>query len=187
MEELGRKFSGKKNFTTSWSRFGLAGGSIIRTRAALISFKPDRIDWPAMEALYSKEVYSSDIAMLIALASHGFDYYPWEEISQGHDQYQPNHTTAFVHHNSGEPGGKPLYGKSLAEEDRHLVGPPPKNMRPPKLGQCQACVWADELECWPKKQGGKTDNQFVECPVDITKFREKKVAPDDPQPQLFKV
>eukprot|EP00927_Polykrikos_kofoidii_P023351 TRINITY_DN2154_c0_g1_i2.p1 TRINITY_DN2154_c0_g1~~TRINITY_DN2154_c0_g1_i2.p1 ORF type:complete len:512 (+),score=71.20 TRINITY_DN2154_c0_g1_i2:74-1609(+) len=180
MQELGRRFSGNANFSIKWDRFGLAGGSIIRTRAAVISFKPDNINWPEMEKLGHESIYSSDIAMLIALASHGFDYYPWEEVHQGTDPSQPQ-DTAFQHHSSGE--GKPFYNAKLSVADAHLVGPPPPGVMPLKLGQCQHCVWVDERECWPKVWGPEAK---IECPSDDQSFRTREWSLEDPQPELFR-
>jgi len=188
MTELGKTFSGNKNFSLKWEHFGLAGGSIIRTKAAIHAFRPDSIDWPAMEKLWNDSMYSSDVSMLIALAAHGFNYYPWEDLSQGKDEFQPTHETAFQHHSSGEVGGKPWYGKELAKEDRLLVSEPPDNMRALAMGQCQHCVWAEEEACWPKDGlvgAPKAGKGFIQCQTDQKNFRTKAWKVDDPNPSLF--
>eukprot|EP00928_Gymnodinium_smaydae_P016459 TRINITY_DN1617_c1_g1_i1.p1 TRINITY_DN1617_c1_g1~~TRINITY_DN1617_c1_g1_i1.p1 ORF type:complete len:607 (-),score=164.45 TRINITY_DN1617_c1_g1_i1:41-1594(-) len=185
MMELGRTYSGNKNFTLMWDRFGLAGGSIIRTKAAMIAFQPDHIDWPMMEKLWGDSVYSSDVSMLIALAAHGFNYYPWSDVFEGHDEYQTHKEgAAFEHCSKNYPGGKPYYGKELSPKDKFLVGEPPKGMMPLKGGQCQHCVWADEKECWPKGIVGNTNGKIM-CPEDEKEFRKKAWPVSPPRPDLF--
>jgi len=183
MTELGRNFSGNKNFTLKWDRFGFCGGSIMRTKAAVISFKPNKMDWKVLEQKAggaNQMLFSSDVAMLVALGSHGFNYYPWEDVSEGHDEFQPKHQTAFVHHSKNEKGGKPLYGKPLPAEDMHLVEPPPKNSRQLAIGECQKCVWLEEDECWSGEDDG-----MIECPTEVDTFRAKVWEKDAPNFNLF--
>jgi hypothetical protein len=171
--ELGRNFSGRQNFKLLWERFGMAGGCIVRTTAAIISFKPDYIDWPLMEKLGGVNVYSSDIAMPIALAAHGYAWYPWEDVKEGHDEFQPKHEVAFEHHRK--------YADPLTPEELALVADGPPERRTMDMGECQHCMWVDEVECWPRK--GQPN--IIKCPSDVVNFRKKHWPIESPRPELF--
>jgi hypothetical protein len=182
LQELGRNFSGNQNYHLAWDRFGLAGGSIIRTAAAITAFKPDFINWPYMEELGGERIYSSDIAMPIALAAHGYSWYPWEDVHEGKDASQPKHITAFEHHGKADnPHGKPLYGAALNQEDVHLITRGPDKARENSLGNCQHCIWVEEEQCWPKPGA----DGFIQCTHDQKNFRKKAWPIEAPRPELF--
>jgi hypothetical protein len=171
--QLGRTFSGKKDFKLPWTRFGMAGGCVVRTQAAVIAFKPDYIDWPLMEKLGSVQIYSSDIAMPIALAAHGYAWYPWEDVKEGKDESQPNHSVAFEHHRK--------YADPLTAEELLLVADGPENRRGMDMGECQHCMWVNEEECWPKPG----EKNIIKCPTDVVNFRKKHWPIEPPRPELF--
>eukprot|EP00929_Paragymnodinium_shiwhaense_P013938 TRINITY_DN121789_c0_g1_i1.p1 TRINITY_DN121789_c0_g1~~TRINITY_DN121789_c0_g1_i1.p1 ORF type:complete len:658 (-),score=113.17 TRINITY_DN121789_c0_g1_i1:43-2016(-) len=164
LTELGRQASGKKDYQILWPHFGLAGGTAVRTKAAIAAFKAESVDWFKMSALDDKKVFSSDVAMAIALAANGFTYGPWgRDLTTGltgRSNQFPNGTIkssafeggAFQHHGADEHGGKPLYGRSLKDEDHLLVeaGPP---VRDDQQGDtyvepfCQHCMWHADGDC----------------------------------------
>eukprot|EP00929_Paragymnodinium_shiwhaense_P062145 TRINITY_DN31022_c0_g1_i1.p1 TRINITY_DN31022_c0_g1~~TRINITY_DN31022_c0_g1_i1.p1 ORF type:complete len:659 (+),score=130.28 TRINITY_DN31022_c0_g1_i1:55-2031(+) len=154
LQELGRKV--RPNYTLEWPHFGLAGGTILRSAAVLDAFWPDRVDWKKMAALAEdKLVYSSDVAMAIVMAQHGYTYGPWGDVTtgpKGQSARYPNGTFmpgpflsgAFQHHGADEVAGKPLYNKDPTQEEWKLIKNPPPGAQDL---YCQACVWVSDKDC----------------------------------------
>lgn len=149
MEELGRKSSGNPKFELPWDRFGLAGGMYVRTEAAMKAFDTNGIDWEKCTKLDGARIFSSDIAMAIALAAKGYTYYPWEDVTQL--RYEkvfgtPKHTPALRHYGKDE-AYKPFYDSALTAEEKQLVTEVSLAQGIAEVN-CKGCVWASDSECW---------------------------------------
>jgi hypothetical protein len=152
--KTGQKRTGNLNFNITWNRFGLAGGSYFRTTAVLDAFQPDKIDWKELRKWCGKKIWSSDVAMPMALASRGYTYKPWSEVTQTRSEDfwgKPKNFPAFRHYGRDEE--KPYYQSSISKADSELV-----TKGPAWAGQvlCQGCVWVNDDKCWAQK--------VVRCP-----------------------
>jgi len=134
VERKGRESSGNRNFTMKWHRFGLAGGSYFSTSAILDAFDPDTIDWRQLLEYDGHRMFSSDVAMPLALAIHGYTFYPWEEVTQ--TRFGLRDKAALRHY--GREEVKPHYHEALSSIDAGLVT---KDVPPFKDVRCQGCVW----------------------------------------------
>eukprot|EP00931_Biecheleriopsis_adriatica_P021845 TRINITY_DN14174_c0_g1_i1.p1 TRINITY_DN14174_c0_g1~~TRINITY_DN14174_c0_g1_i1.p1 ORF type:complete len:374 (+),score=56.65 TRINITY_DN14174_c0_g1_i1:56-1177(+) len=151
---LGRKRN--KDFVwnkTAWSA-GLCGGSYYRTEALLDALADDKvtaIDWAkvASESGQHKEIFSSDLALVVALAARGYTTGPWADVAQMGDSKDKPVTgsmqSAFRHYCSCYPGGKPNYQLKLLEADRHLAGKEVKKFQGRGV-TCQQCYDSDEYK-----------------------------------------
>eukprot|EP00406_Dinophysis_acuminata_P057081 CAMPEP_0179303488 /NCGR_PEP_ID=MMETSP0797-20121207/48604_1 /TAXON_ID=47934 /ORGANISM="Dinophysis acuminata, Strain DAEP01" /LENGTH=263 /DNA_ID=CAMNT_0021013047 /DNA_START=47 /DNA_END=835 /DNA_ORIENTATION=- len=121
VESMGRACTGNASFAMKWDHFGLAGGSYFSAAAILDAFDPDTVDWRMLFHLDGKHMFSSDVAMPLALAVHGYTYYPWEEITQTRFGLQDK--AAFRHYGRDEL--KPHYGEAPRRgvAPRHERGP----------------------------------------------------------------
>jgi len=145
MESKARIASGNSSYKLKWHQFGLAGGSFFRTDAVLHAFDPKKMDWPEVRRLGGKRVWSSDVAMPIALAVHGYSYYP-SGVTQ--KRYGMDPKAAWRHYGRDE-GIKPYYDTQLNKADQHLVtvhdGPVGGSVT------CQGCVWVADDVCFAKQ------------------------------------
>jgi len=154
LEHLGRKSSGRSSFRLLWDRAGLSGGSILSAAAVLSSFKPEEIDWKLMEDLGGKHVYNKKVAMAIALASHGYTYYPWDELhvlenGQGAATALPVNTAFRV-------GNMSMIDKELLAEDKDFVQVPNVSLAEVR---CVGCMWSSEANCF-----GGSASPAIRCP-----------------------
>jgi len=150
LTEKGRNATGNPNFEVKWTHFGLCGGSYFRTEAVLESFDPDSLDWKALAELEPRRVWSSDVAMAMALAVHGYSYYPWEEVTQ--TRYGLSKEAAYRHY--GREEGKPGYSTTLVGADQNLVTD--TNVKHGNVF-CHGCVWVPDDVCWQQSP--------VRCPT----------------------
>lgn len=148
VEQKGREYSGNKDYKIAWNRFGLAGGSYFSTAAVMEAFDPDHIDWRQIRKFDSKRIYSSDVAMPLALACHGYTYYPWTEITQ--QRFGLKDSAALRHY--GREEVKPLYGQKIKTNEL-VTQDTPKHVDV----DCQGCVWVSDEVCLEKKP--------IHCPV----------------------
>lgn len=158
VEALGRRVSGNASFQMKWNRFGLAGGTYVRTDAALDAFDPDFLDWGLLQKMeMTHRVFSSDVAMVFLLTAKGYSHYPWADLSQKRyykEMYDAGRSTPFRHY--GREEVKPGYGVRLDKEDRALFSEGPKNR-----GEvtCQGCVFTDDDSlCYP-------EGEKIACPI----------------------
>jgi len=155
VEGLGRENSGNRDFTLLWHRFGLAGGSYFSTAAVLDAFDPGTIDWRRLRELDGKRVWSSDVAMPLALAIHGYTYYPWGDVTQ--KRYGLRAQSALRHYGRDEvkPGAM---GSGISLQDLGLVS---DDVPAHADVTCQGCVWvASDEECY---EGAPTTP--IHCPT----------------------
>lgn len=151
MQRLGRRAN--PCFRVVWRHFGLAGGSYFRTAAILDAFNGSnlrQIDWAGLFKVQGEPLFSSDIAMHVALSARGFTVYPWREAGQKWNGGQPdpkhfvasakfaqqwpafNPLAAFEHNNKGD------YGVAIPATERKLLGSN-KKIYPDLF--CHGCVW----------------------------------------------
>lgn len=145
-----------KNFQwnqSSWTA-GLCGGSYFRTDALLDSISDEhmmKIDWGKIARGTSKEIYSSDLALIYAFAARGYTTGPWEDSAQmGRSKDKPVSGTmesAFRHYCQCYPGNKPTHTFVLTAEEQHLKGKRMQKYRGNKWdSNCQMCYDSDEYK-----------------------------------------
>eukprot|EP00931_Biecheleriopsis_adriatica_P021847 TRINITY_DN14174_c0_g1_i3.p1 TRINITY_DN14174_c0_g1~~TRINITY_DN14174_c0_g1_i3.p1 ORF type:complete len:372 (+),score=39.71 TRINITY_DN14174_c0_g1_i3:81-1196(+) len=151
---LARKSNKNFQWNETAQTAGLCGGSYYRTKALLHALADDKvleIDWPkvASESGQHKEVFSSDLALVLVLAAHGYTTGPWADVAQMGDSKDKPVTgsmqSAFRHYCSCYPGGKPNYQLKLLEADRHLAGKEVKKFQGRGV-TCQQCYDSDEYK-----------------------------------------
>jgi len=151
MQKLGRKVN--PCFKVRWRHFGLAGGSYFRTAAILDAFdgaNVRQIDWGGLFKLEGERIYSSDIAMHVALSVRGYTVYPWRDSAQkwneGPDKDHPeaqakfalqwpafNPLAAFAHNH------KEHYSDPVPSEEKALLAKHLKTTFRDLF--CHGCVW----------------------------------------------
>mmetsp|Transcript_20460 Transcript_20460/g.44598 ORF Transcript_20460/g.44598 Transcript_20460/m.44598 type:complete len:756 (+) Transcript_20460:1-2268(+) len=149
MQELGRRVN--PCFKVRWRHFGLAGGSYFRTAAILDAFDGEnlrQIDWRALYRFEGERVFSSDLAMHVALSARGYTVYPWRESAQkwneevkGGVQAQATFAQSWPAYNplaAFEHNHKEHYGDQVPHEERELL-----RKHIPQMGDvwCHGCVW----------------------------------------------
>lgn len=90
-------------FTLEWQYMSLSGGSYFRSEAVLDAFQQkhiERIDFQGLEEVEGSKVMSSDLAMLILLASRGWTVWPWIESAQNMDDSPSNRSQWREFHSS---------------------------------------------------------------------------------------
>eukprot|EP00746_Dinoflagellata_sp_MGD_P028918 gnl/MRDRNA2_/MRDRNA2_16842_c0_seq1.p1 gnl/MRDRNA2_/MRDRNA2_16842_c0~~gnl/MRDRNA2_/MRDRNA2_16842_c0_seq1.p1 ORF type:complete len:490 (-),score=72.94 gnl/MRDRNA2_/MRDRNA2_16842_c0_seq1:37-1353(-) len=145
LEKQGQIASGNPNYQLKWQSFGFTGGSFFSADVVLHAFDPDSVNWREMRRRDTKRIWSSDVAMALVLAAHGFSYYPWSEVTQS--RYGLKKDAAWRHW--GRDEFKPHYSDQLSAADRTLVTP----YLGPKGADvtCQGCVWVSDKVCWSQK------------------------------------
>lgn len=166
VEKERQKYYGNvKDLPKKWLGYkgtGLCGGSWFSLEAVREAFSDEalaKIDWVGIVKRFSKDVYSSDFAMPIALAYRGYGYQPWKRVRQAHGtefftrkavenglyRGQPVQGVAIIHYNRDIKGGKPgsrLFVPGVAEM---LAVEDTKGFNN-KMPTCQMCWNMDEYK-----------------------------------------
>jgi len=148
LERLGRERN--PGFRLNWPHFGLTGGAYFRTEAVLDAFAPEnvaRLDFVGLFKAEYEKVWSSDLAMHLALSARGWDVYPWKECAQFFQDAPKdgraraafakewpalNVMAAFEHNH------KEHYGEQLPVEEESLIQ---EYEQEGDDVTCHGCVW----------------------------------------------
>eukprot|EP00928_Gymnodinium_smaydae_P038451 TRINITY_DN26521_c0_g1_i1.p1 TRINITY_DN26521_c0_g1~~TRINITY_DN26521_c0_g1_i1.p1 ORF type:complete len:702 (-),score=144.03 TRINITY_DN26521_c0_g1_i1:142-2247(-) len=150
LEELGRSATGHKHFRLpEGGRVALTAGSVLRSQAALRSFRDaaHTVDWKRLEELGGQRVYTSDLALVSALAAHGFTYEPWDELQSASSSALLEGALLLQSSSDGsaKADADTWMVEKLAELGK-LVKTPTINV---EAIQCRGCVWGEDADCLP--------------------------------------
>lgn len=152
MQHFGREVN--PCFKLRWKHFGLAGGSYYRTAAILDAFAPEnvaKIDWQALFKFEGERLFSSDIAMHVALSMRGYMVYPWREAAQKWKDGAPDFADGekAARFNQKNPAFNPLAAFEHNHKEHYDAKVPGDEMRMIRSGKlkryidlyCHGCVW----------------------------------------------
>lgn len=149
----GRNASGNPDHKVDWGSPGLGGGSLFSAESVLDAFRPETIDWKRLRSLDGDRVWSSEMAVTLALALKGYRFLPWSEVRE--ERLGLKDESLWQHY--GRDGMETLAlvgGTRLSRTDQTLVTLPKPA---PGVVTCHGCVWTPDDTCMLSEP--------IECPT----------------------